>query len=138
MIPVPVYDEKLVIDWLLAQTAITDLPSGSQGWTILPGPDKLTFPLWRCIRVGGTPPSTILWADEALLQFDAWANNRAHARLIADTLRQQLASGLVGVHALGVVTQVRVGGLRWLPDTEFTPAKPRFSFDASVSLHPPE
>jgi hypothetical protein len=132
----PVYEEELLIDWLLDQTAVTDLLSGARIYTVLPA--SPTFPIVRAFRIGGGPDSRLLWLDHPLIQFDVWGGAKAQARLIADTIRSQIAYGLVGEHELGTVTAVEsVGGPRWLPDASYTPAKPRWSFDVTFAVHPP-
>lgn len=125
--------EKLVIDWALASTGVGAVV-GDRIYGVLPA--NPTWPAARVIRLGGTPTSRLLWLDNALLQVDVWGGPKATARLIAETIRAHASAELTGTHDLGTVTAVEVGGLAWLPDDSYAPAKPRYSFDLSVTYHP--
>jgi hypothetical protein len=125
--------EKLVIDWALDVPELDDQFDGRIYGAV---PASPTFPLARVIRIGGVPTSRLLWLDNAVLQVDVWGGPKSTTRLAAETFRAHAADSLGGSHALGCVTAVEVGGLTWLPDNSYAPAKPRYSFDLSVTYHP--
>lgn len=126
--------EKLVIDWALATSDVADLVS-DRIYSALP--NEPTFPAVRITRIGGQPvASRPLWLDNALLQVDVWGGPKATTRLVAETIRAYMADSLLGTHTLGCVTEVDLGQFTWLPDASYDPAKPRYSFDVSIFLHP--
>lgn len=124
--------EELVIKWALATPAVNTVSDRIYGAV----PANPTFPLIRVIRIGGLPTSRLLWLDQATLQVDVWGGPKHTARLIAETMRAHMSASLPGSQDLGAVTAVEVGGLTWLPDTTYDPAKPRYTFDAAVYYHP--
>lgn len=124
--------EALVIAWALDSEAVNTVSDRIYGAL----PSNPTFPAIRITRVGGTPPQRLHWLDEALLQVDVFGGPKATTRLLAATFAAELSTSLVGTHALGVVTAATAGGLQWQPDEAFTPAKPRYTFDATVTYHP--
>lgn len=126
--------EALVSQFLRAQDEITDIV-GDRVYTAIPKSPQ--FPLLRLQRVGGFPVTQQpLHLDAPTLQFDAYGGSKADAQELAATARSVLALRLEGVHDLGVVTGVRFGSMSWLPDPDYTPAKPRYVLDATVLLHP--
>jgi hypothetical protein len=85
-------------------------------------------------RVGGIPPlSQPLVVDEADLQLDAWGGPKALARELADTCRAELASLEGTEQPGGIIGAVRFGALRWLPDETFSPPRPRYVFDVTLT-----
>lgn len=74
--------EALVIDWLLAETAVTALV-GTRIYTSIP--ESSPYPLIRVTRVGGPPTSDD--EDAPLVQVDAWADE-AQQDEAADVSRQ--------------------------------------------------
>lgn len=124
--------EALVIDWALESDAVNTVDDRIYGAL----PNNPIFPAIRVTRVGGAPPQRLHWLDEALLQVDVFGGPKATARLLAATFAAELSVNLAGVHDLGVVTAAVAGGLQWQPDESFTPAKPRYTFDALVTYHP--
>ena len=125
--------EKMVISWALDTPEINTMLDGRVYGAV---PANPTFPLTRVIRIGGEPTSRLLWLDNALLQVDVWGGPKATVRLVAETIRAHAAAELAGQHDDGMVTAVAVGGLTWLPDASYDPAKPRYTFDLSVTYHP--
>lgn len=101
-------------------------------------PAAPVFPALRLTRWGGIPnPGAPLWLDNADVQVDAWADTKAEARTLAETVRAVLADRLVGDYGdLGVVARVAFGLLAYRPDPEFAPARPRYVFDLTVTGHP--
>ncbi len=124
--------EALVIAWALDSDDVNTVDDRIYGAL----PANPTFPAIRVTRIGGTPPQRLHWLDEALLQVDVFGGPKATARLVAATFAAHLSANLTGTHDLGVVTAVTVGGLQWQPDESFSPAKPRYTFDAQVTYHP--
>lgn len=125
--------EKIVIQWAL-NTAELDALFANRIYGAVPA--NPTFPLARITRIGGLPTSRLLWLDNALLQVDVWGGPKSTTRLCAETLRAHAAAELAGQHDDGMLTAVAVGGMTWLPDTSYDPAKPRYTFDLSVTFHP--
>lgn len=124
--------EALVIAWALDTDEVNTV--GDRIYGALPN-DPI-FPAIRVTRVGGAPPQRLHWLDEALLQVDVFGGPKATARLLAATFAAHISTNLAGVHDLGVVTAATAGGLQWAPDESYAPAKPRYTFDATVTYHP--
>jgi len=126
--------EALVSGYLRARSEVTDL-CGQRVYTELPK-DK-TFPLVRLVRVGGSPPlDRPLRFDVARIQVDVWGGPKKTARDLAETIRQVL-SELPDEDVVGtVVSAVTYGPFAYLPDDDFAPAKPRYTFDVELSVHP--
>lgn len=125
--------ERLTVTWLRDQVeaaAIFD----DRIYTEIP--NSPTWPLARITRVGGGPTSRLARLDAAELQLDVWGGPKATAYDGFTTLLALMAGRMVGTHDLGVVSAVEVVSLRWLPDDSFTPARPRYSADVRVWLHP--
>lgn len=113
---------------LVGDNVFTELPAGFASW-----------PGVRVTRVGGSPAfATPLVVDRPLLQFDVWGGPKAVALDIAETIRaalsQRLPWTLAGKGTLGGV--IRFGSLRYLPDELYDPARPRYTFDASIVTRP--
>ena len=132
--------EQIVSLYLRSVTEVTDLV-GQRVYTQLP--NSPTFPLVKLTRFGGAPVfNRPLHLDRALLQFDAYGGNKRESQQLAEMVRAALADpDFVGLRELdgdpiGVVTGVDFGDLRWLPDSSYTPAKPRYVFDIAVFTHP--
>lgn len=75
------------------------------------------------------------------LQVECFGGPKALARLLAETCRAAAVDRLDGRQTFGnvdaLVTKCTVGGLRDLPDNEFTPAKPRWLFTLAVHARAP-
>jgi len=86
-------------------------------------------------RIGGEPPlSQPLVADEAELQLDAYGGPKATAHELAATARAELAALEGQVRPEGVVSAVRFGALRWLPDDTYDQPRPRYLLDVTLTL----
>lgn len=128
--------EALVSQYLRAQSEVTAYV-GQRVYTALP--ESKSFPLVRLHRIGGTPPiSRPLHLDTAKLQIDVWGGSKATALDTMDAIRTEL-SKIVDedpTQPLGVVCGVKFGPLAYLPDESFSPAKPRYTQDVSVTVRP--
>jgi hypothetical protein len=103
-------------------------------YTILPA--DVTFPVVRVHRIGGSPPFSIqLYLDQATIQVDTWATLKATAWSLAETSRQLIAQMPLLTVANIVVTNVTFGPFLYLPDVDFTPAKPRWTYDVTLLAH---
>lgn len=126
--------EALVSQFLRGRSEVSDL-CGQRVYTELP--KEKTFPLVRLVRIGGVPPiDRPLRFDEARLQVDTWGGPKKTAHDLAETIRQVLVYLPDETLTDAVVTAVRFGSLAYLPDDDFAPAKPRYTFDAAVWAHP--
>lgn len=126
--------ERLLTDFLRAQAEVTTIV-GNRIYTEIPG--AAMFPLVRVRRVGGFPTlSRPLYIDAPLVQIEGYAATKGAARLLTETCRAVLAERSEGGHSTGVVADVRFGALLWLPDDDFTPPKPRYIADATLTVRP--
>jgi hypothetical protein len=100
-------------------------------------PKSAQFPLLRVVRFGGGPAmSAPLHLRNPALQLDAYGGSKADARRVLDTALAELADIAYHTHTGAVVTGVTFGAERYLPDNDYDPAKPRYSADVTVHLHP--
>ena len=126
--------ERLVTGFLRAQSEVSTIV-GARVYTEVPGDP--TFPLVRVRRLGGFPTlSRPLQVDAPLVQIEGYAATKGAARLLTETCRAVLAERVEGVHDTGVVAGVTFGALIWLPDEDFTPPKPRYIADATLTVRP--
>lgn len=126
--------ESLVSAYLRTREEVTDL-AAQRVFTILP--TNKAFPLVRVVRVGGAPLfSRPLYIDVPRVQIDVWADTKKAAWQLAETCRAVMALAHLASHEEGVVSNVALGGLLWQPDTDFKPAKPRYLFDAVLTVRP--
>lgn len=127
--------ERLLSGWLRARTDIADLVEDRVHTVV---PNRATFPYLKITQVGGTPVfSRPLYLDESYIQLDAYGGPKVLARQIIDTARAAMAEEFLGDHpGVGVVTSVRFGDLRYLPDDIYEPAQPRWIATASIYTHP--
>lgn len=131
--------EGVTSAYLRSRSSIEDLVD-DHVWTELPalrkGVTEWRFPAVRVTRIGGSPAlNRPLVADQPLLQFDVWGGSKSIARRVAETCRAELA--VIELADLGEGVSARTpefGPLAYLPDDDFTPAKPRYTFDVSVLL----
>lgn len=125
--------ERLTVTWLRDQpeaAAIFD----DRIYTEIP--NSPVWPLARVTRVAGGPTSRLARLDSPLLQLDVWGGPKATAHDGIATLLALMAGRMVGTHDLGVVSAVEVGGPSWLPDDTYSPARPRYSADVRLWVHP--
>lgn len=126
--------ERLMTSFLRAQSEVSTIVGGRVYTEV---PDNPTFPLVRVRRLGGFPTlSRPLQVDAPLVQIEGYAATKGAARLLTETCRAVLAERVEGVHDTGVVAGVIFGALIWLPDEDFTPPKPRYIADATLTVRP--
>jgi hypothetical protein len=102
-------------------------PNGGTDW-------RPNYPLITLARVGGGPDPD-LPSDDARIQFDVWANDKATAATIALQLvaHAQALGGDVVAGAVIAGALVVMGPL-WRPDQ--TAALPRYVVDVQFTIHP--
>lgn len=132
--------EQIVATWLRAQPELAALV-GDKVYTALPRNfenDPEFWPVVRLVRVSGTPAfSRPLRVDDAIVQFDVWGGPKKTAFTVAETIRALLADeSFVGVHDDACVVGVAFGVFQFLPDTDLSPARPRYTFEVRVRVHP--
>jgi hypothetical protein len=135
-VQIPVDAERLLVDWLRDIEAVAEIFDDRIYTEVPRDPALQEFPLARVQRIGGAPTSRLARLDNPLMQIDVWGGPKATALLGIETIRAWATRTLVGTHEGGVVTGVQAGSLRWLPDESFAPARPRYSADLLLWLHP--
>lgn len=121
----------------LADDAETKTKNGGRAYTSLPA--EVGFPAQRVTRVGGTPRPGPAMLDEPILQIDSWGGTKHQAWEAAVWAQEALKNRLPGRHPEGLVygeQAVALGALRYLPDTTYDPAKPRYVFDVTLLTRP--
>lgn len=99
-------------------------------------PANPVFPLVRLTRTGGPPPTELYWIDGPMIQVDAWGGTKAQTRQAAETCRGLIYALRGTVQGDTVISAVKGGGLQYLPDDSYEPAKPRYLFVVSLVTHP--
>lgn len=134
--------ERLVSIYERSDDGVTDIVE-QRVYTEIPA--RPTFPLLRMTLIGGSPIfSRPLHLDAPIIQFDAYGGPKVQARALADAVRASLGDDFLGTHDFGaeegdltaVVTGVDFGELAYVPDTEYDPAKPRYTFEVTIYTHP--
>lgn len=138
--------EALTITYLRGQTAITALV-GTRIYSRIPR--NPAWPLITVTIVAGTE-RIAHHLDEITIQVDAWgyidtdpgappnSDHTVQTHLIARTARAVLMRMPLTKHSRGIVSHVRtVRPAQPLPDTTYSPARPRYSLDMAVTVHPP-
>lgn len=125
--------EAIVSSFLRGRSEVTALVA-SRVYTEIP--NSPTFPLVRIYRFGGAPLTSYpLHVDQALLQIDCFGGTKSQARTLAETVRAVLVEAAATTLSGGVVTAATFGPLTYLPDPGYTPAKPRYTTDVTVTIH---
>lgn len=127
--------EDIVVAFLLGQAEISDLISTRVYSAI---PKDPGFPLLLVRRVAGAPRfSRPLRVDQPIIQLDAYGGTKKQARNLAATACAVIAARVSGVHdESGVVAGVVFGQFSWLPDPGYSPAKPRYVTDFTLTVRP--
>jgi hypothetical protein len=127
--------ERLVIDALIADPDLTALVAGRVYGAV---PNNKVFPLIRVVRFGGQmiDGGRPFWADAPALQIDMWANRKAEAVGLGETVRAVAGQRLRGTHPTGIVAEVGIGTAVYEPDESFSPAKPRVRLSLDLVTRP--
>lgn len=134
-IPATLPDVELVVVNYLRLVAAVDALIDGRVFTVIPYAP--TFPMLRVVRVGGAPlRDDPLRFDVAELELAAYGGSKADARRLIDTARAALGLIETVTHPAAVVIGAAFGEARYLPDPDFTPAKPRYILAAAVTIHP--
>ena len=124
--------ERLVSAFLRADARMVALV-GERVYTAFPQ-QAGNAPLLLVQRVAGEPPfSQPLVVDAAQLQLDAYGGTKLQAFELCATTRATLTELEDAVRPEGVITAVRFGALRWLPDETYTNPRPRYVFDVTLT-----
>jgi hypothetical protein len=124
--------EQLVSKYLRAHVRV-ESALGDRVFTVFP--KQATYPLLLIQRIGGIPPlSHPLIVDEAQLQLDSYGGTKASAWTSLAVVLSALdeLEGRVD-SALGYVSAVRQGAIRYQPDDSFKSAKPRYIADVILT-----
>jgi hypothetical protein len=125
--------ERLVSAFLRGHARIVALV-GDRVYTAYPAKAGTTS-LLLVQRVGGDVPfSQPLVVEHAQLQFDAYGGPKAAAYELAATARAVLTELEGAVRPEGNVAGVRFGTVQWLPDETFSPPRPRYVFDTTMTM----
>lgn len=123
--------ENLLSQFLRRDAAVLATELGDRTYTELP--KVKTWPACRITRVGGETDLDLMF-DYPLLQVEVWGGGKTVAERIAQTIRASLAARLPFRNDDGCLMVVtRFGGLRYLPDGDEDPARPRYLFDLRVT-----
>ena len=131
---IPPNMEALVSAFLRDQTEMTDLVE-DRTYTVIP--KDATYPLVRVTQLLDTPAGAPLYAVAFDMYVEAFGGSKAEAWRIASTARALIDVRLLGDYpGFGVVNGSTPGSLLDQPDEDFTPAKPRWVFYATVYGRP--
>jgi hypothetical protein len=95
-----------------------------------------TWPAARVTRIGGVAQDSQALFDKPLIQVDVWGGPKVQAEEIAQLIRERLADGLPFRQDGCLKAVTRMGGLRYLPDATWDPAKPRYILDVEFLTGP--
>ncbi len=133
--PLPADVELVVVTYLRRNGSRLEALVDDRVYTTVP--KAATFPLLRVVRFAGGPVRSVpLHLEAAVLQLDAYGGSKADARRLLDTARAELADAHLATHTGAVVTGVDFGAVRYLPDGDYDPPRPRYSGDVTVYVHP--
>lgn len=122
--------EAAVIGYLLSRTEVTDLVGTRIGSNLAPGRPAVRLNRWGGVPLHDRP----LKFDRASIQLDVFAADKGAARLTIETVRAVLAEWPDDGGAPTItVARVTFGPLTWQPDTESTPAEPRYLTDCTIT-----
>lgn len=135
---------EIVLSYYLRNHAAVSALIDDHVYTTIPERPAEKMPLLRLTRIGGSPVATRpLWIDQAVIQIDCYGaepSMKANSEILAHTARAAVCDDFPGYQAgsgtNAVITDVSAGGLFYQPDEAFTPPKPRYLFDVTITLHP--
>lgn len=110
-------------------------------YTTTPKTPGEKIPMIITHRIGGSPLATRpLWIDQAVIQVDCYGGGKFDTETLAHTARAAICDDFPGFQTGSgtdaVITDVAAGALLYQPDEAFTPPKPRYLFDVTITLHP--
>lgn len=132
--------EQICVQALLASPEVTAIVGQQVGTRT---PRTLNDP-WVTVRLIDdlpAPRSSALHLVSALVQIDCYAgaernSAQAEASLLARTCRSVLHDLAYGLQTAGpVVSKVKAGGIRALPDTDLEPPRERYLVEVEVTAH---
>ncbi len=127
--------ENLVSSFLRSDAAVLATQMADRTYTETPR--NPVYPLCRVTRAGGVPEDVSLLLDSPLIQVDVWGGPKTQAQDIAQVIRDAFAARLPHRTTEGcLLAVVRFGGLRYFPDRDFDPARPRYTFDVEFRTRP--
>lgn len=126
--------ERLVVDFLLDQSEVTDIAGAGHVFTTLPKEKPEYFA--RVLQFNDQRRQNALHLVRVSLQVEFYGGAKRTAKRGAETCRALMETRLPGDYGDAVVTAVRTFGMRYEPDEVFTPARPRWLFAAEVTGHP--
>lgn len=126
--------EAIVSTFLQAQPEMVAL-IGTRTYTAIPG--SPTYPLCRVTQYDDTKVTDRpLWVVRCSIQIEGFGGSKAEAYAVVATAEACIAERLEGAHAGGTITGITWGSKRDLPDSTFSPAKPRWLTTAFITAHP--
>jgi hypothetical protein len=133
--PVPPDVELAVVTYFRRPgSAVADIV-GDRVYTTVPanvGPASFL----RSFRYAGAPVRQPLYLIASALQIDAYGGSKNDALRLIDAARVELDEIYRVTHPAAVITDAQLGQLRYLPDPEFSPARPRYVLDVTILAKP--
>lgn len=100
--------------------------------------DDTSQPCVLITRIGGGPVfMRPLALDACELQVDSYGGRKHASWQLAATVAAVLVELADTTHDEGVVHGVSIDALRYVPDESFTPSRPRYVADVTVTASPP-
>ncbi len=125
--------EILVIDWLRGKPEIAAIVADRVSSDL---PPETTFPYLQIVAFDDDPiTQKPLHLIEATVQVSAYGSTKTNAELLGQTARALLHEIDDVDHDEAVVASVSTRGWGYRPDDTYSPAKPRYTFDAAVRFH---
>ena len=136
-------DAELVVRTYLVSTAgagvtaITGADSGNaRVYTITTQPAPAAGVAFvRLFRVGGAPALNLA-VDRPVIQLECYGGSKFTAGRLLEEVRRALLGIADASHVGASVARPRFGTARYLPDPDFTPARPRYIADVEFVLRP--
>ena len=127
--------EAIVVRVLLQDDAVQaacdgrvygELPRQLDGWP------AVRVSQWGGQSIVAVPPVL----EVATIQIDVWGGAKSAAASLAELCRNALACAGPGVYDDGCVSRVTCTQKAFQPDTVYKPARPRYRFDAALTIKP--
>jgi Protein of unknown function (DUF3168) len=127
--------ERLASSYLRSHAGVVALV-GDRVYTAFPS-QAGAEPLVLVQRIGGIPPlSHPLVIDEAQLQVDTYGGRKVDAWAVMARVLVAFDELEGQVRPEGSVSAVRQGAIRWQPDDTYTPGRPRYVADVTLTTRP--